>query len=251
MKSKHNHLSQTKIPLGDLHTEENTFLHNAMQWITNNPAALRRIIFSIIGLAIVVTVAFILYAAAKDEHSRRLHEALETYEQIKILPKGDARQAQMKNFGSTLKEICEQPFSTIESGAACLSGGNAFLEVNDYPQAAALFARAASSYNSEPMISIARFMQAQALEANREFDKALTLYKNLEKNFTVAKKQEMVIFHQARMLYYMGKYDEAEEKFVKLSRENEGKEFAAPSRNYISLLNAERGKQNTPIPLQK
>jgi len=89
-------------------------------------------------------------------------------------------------------------------------------------------------------------MQAQALESAKDFEKALAVYKELEKSYTSVKKGEAAIFHQGRMLYYLGRYDDAEERFAKLSRESEGKEFAAASRNYISLLNSERAQQKAP-----
>ena len=219
-----------KVPLG----------HRLGQWLTENPKSIRNGIIGALGIAVVIVLFLVLRAAAKDEHSRKLHLALEKYEQIKILPKGEARSLQMKEFGLSLKGVCEQTLSTVESAAACLSAGNAFLEARDFGTAAALFGRAASAYDSEAMVSVARFMQAQAYESNREFDKALAAYKELEPAYAIAKKSEMITFHEGRMFYYMGKFDEAEEKFVKISREGEGKDFAAPSRNYISILNAER-----------
>lgn len=248
MKTKDSSLVQVKTgssPNTQEKGEASLLMHKVFRWFSQNPTAVRHSIFTLIGIVVVVVVILFVYAAARHNHSDKLHEALEKYELIKILPRGEARQAQMKEFGLSLKDICEQTISTVESAAACLSGGNALLEAREFAAAAKLFGKAASAYSSQPMISIAQFMQAQAYESNREFDKALALYKGLEKNFTLAKKPEMSTFHQARMLYYLGRYDEAEEKFAKLSRENEGKEFAAPSRNYISLLNAERAAKST------
>jgi tetratricopeptide (TPR) repeat protein len=221
-----------KLPLG-------VQLHN---WVNENPRVIRNTIFVLVGITVSVVLVLVLRAAAKDEHSRKLHAALEKYEQIKILPKGDARAQQMKEFALSLKPVCEQTIATLESSAACFTAGSALLEGRDPVSAAAMFARAASGYDTDAMASVAAFMQAQALESAREFDKALAVYKDLEKKYAAIKKTEMALFHQGRMLYYLGRYDEAEEKFAKLSRDSEGKEFAASSRNYISLLNAERSQ---------
>jgi tetratricopeptide (TPR) repeat protein len=226
--------------------EQAPWSHRISQWLTENPKTIRNSIFVVLGVTVVIVLFLVLRAAAKDEHSRKLHQALEKYEQIKILPRGEARSLQMKEFGMSLKGVCEQTLATLESAGACFTTGNALLEGRDFALAAAFFGRAASGYDSEAMVSIARFMQAQAYEGGREFEKALAIYKGLEKEYAIAKKTEMATFHQGRMLYYLGKYDEAEEKFAKLSRESEGKEFAAPSRNYISLLNAERAL-NSPL----
>jgi len=221
-----------KIPLGI----------RLQNWVNENPRAIRNSFFIIAGITVSVVLVLVLRAAAKDEHSRKLHAALEKYEQIKILPKGEARQQQMKEFGLSLKPVCEQLIATLESAAACFTAGSALLEGGDPVTAAALFARASAAYDTDAMASIAGFMQAQALESARDFEKALLVYKDLEKKYVSIKKAEMAIFHQGRMLYYLGRYDEAEEKFAKLSRDSEGKEFAASSRNYISLLNAERSQ---------
>ncbi|MFZ5627485.1 MAG: tetratricopeptide repeat protein [Spirochaetota bacterium] len=221
-----------KIPLGV----------KLQHWVNENPRVIRNSIFVIVGITVSVVLVLVLRAAAKDEHSRKLHVALEKYEQIKILPKGDARAQQMKEFGQGLKPVCEQTIATLESAAACFTAGTALLEGRDPAAAAALFARAASGYDTDAMASVAGFMQAQALESARDFEKALAVYKDLEKKYVSIKKGEMALFHQGRMLYYLGRYDEAEEKFAKLSRDSEGKEFAASSRNYISLLNAERSQ---------
>ncbi len=228
---------EEKIPLSQL----------AQQWLTENPRTVKNVIFAILGLTVVVILVFVLHAAARDEHSRKLHGALEKYDQIKILPKGEARSLQMKEFGASLLPVCQQTINTVESAAACFTAGNALLEGREFAQAADAFSRAASAYDTDSMVSVARFMQAQALEGGREFGKALVVYKQLEAPYASVKKSEMSVFHQARMLYYLGKFDEAEEKFVKISRESEGKEFAAPSRNYISMLNAQRGSK-TPAP---
>ncbi len=217
--------------------------HRISLWLTENPKTIRNTIFAILGATVVVVLFLVLRAAAKDEHSRKLHQSLEKYEQIKILPRGEARALQMKEFGLSLKSVCEQTLATLESAGACFTAGNALLEGREFSLAASFFGRAVSGYDSEAMISVARFMQAQAYESAREFEKALAVYKDLEKEYAIAKKTEMATFHQGRMLYYLGRYDEAEEKFAKLSRESEGKEFAAPSRNYISLLNAERASK--------
>lgn len=222
-----------KLPLG----------MRVQNWINENPRAIRSTIVALLVVTATVVLFFVLRAAAKDEHSRKLHAALEKYEQIKILPKGEAREQQMKDFGLSLKPVCEQVIATLESAAACFSAGTALLEGKDFTAAAILFARAAAGYDSDAMQSIALFMQAQALESAREFEKALAAYRELEKKYAAIKKAEIAIFHQGRMLYYLGRYDEAEEKFAKLSRESEGKEFAAPSRNYISLLNDERSQK--------
>lgn len=211
-----------------------------LQWISDNPRTLRNGLYAVLGITVIIILIFVLHAAARDEHSKKLHAALEKYDQIKILPKGEARSLQMKEFGVSLKPVCEQMISTLESAAACFTAGNALLEGREYVQAADAFSRAASAYDTDAMVSVARFMQAQALESGKEFEKALAIYKQLEGPYATVKKSEMAVFHQARMLYYLGKYDEAEEKFVKISRESEGKEFAAPSRNYISMLNAQR-----------
>jgi tetratricopeptide (TPR) repeat protein len=220
--------------------EKNPLAHRLAHWLTSNPRIIRNTIVGILIATVVVVLFLVLRAAAKDEHSRKLHLALEKYEQIKILPRGEARSLQMKEFAMSLKPVCEQTLSTLESAAACFTAGNALLEARDFVLAAAFFGRAVSGYDSPAMVSVARFMQAQALESAREFEKALAVYKDLEKDYALAKKTEMAVFHQGRMLYYLGKYDEAEEKFAKLSRDNEGKEFAAQSRNYISILNSER-----------
>jgi tetratricopeptide (TPR) repeat protein len=224
-------------------SEQVPLAHRISLWLTENPKTIRNTIFAILGATVVVVLFLVLRAAAKDEHSRKLHQALEKYEQIKILPRGEARALQMKEFGMSLKSVCEQTLATLESAAACFTAGNALLEARDFKLAASFFGRAVSGYDSEAMVSVARFMQAQAYESSREFEKALAVYKDLEKEYTIAKKTEMATFHQGRMLYYLGKYDEAEEKFTKLVRDSEGKEFAAPSRNYISLLNAERANK--------
>jgi len=231
------------ISAADTLSEDIPLAHRLSLWLTANPRVIRNTVIGILAATVIVVLFLVLRAAAKDEHSRKLHQALEKYEQIKILPRGEARSLQMKEFGLSLKSVCEQTLATVESAAACLTAGNALLEGRDFALAATFFGRAASAYDSEAMVSIAHFMQAQALESNREFDKALAVYKELEKEYTIAKKTEMAVFHQGRMLYYLGKYDEAEEKFAKLSRESEGKEFAAPSRNYISILNAERSSK--------
>lgn len=225
-------MESEKIPLGI----------RLQNWVNENPRVIRNSIIILVGITVSVVLVLVLRAAAKDEHSRKLHAALEKYEQIKILPKGEARQQQMKEFGLSLKPVCEQVIATLESAAACFTAGSALLEGRDPAAAASLFARAASAYDTDAMASVAGFMQAQALESAREFDKALAVYKDLEKRYAIIKKAEMALYHQGRMLYYLGRYDEAEEKFAKLARDSEGKEFAASSRNYISLLNAERSQ---------
>lgn len=230
-----------EVPATDVASEKITLALRAHRWLLENPRTIRNIVFALVAVTAVTILIAVLRAAAKDEHSRQLHTALEKYDQIKILPKGDARSGQMKDFGLSLKSVCEQKLGTIESAAACFTAGNALMEGRDFKLAAQFFERAAAGYDAEAMISVAKFMQAQALESTREFEKALAIYKDLEKDYISIKKSEVAIFHQGRMLYYMGKYDEAEERFAKLSRESEGKEFAAPSRNYISLLNSERG----------
>lgn len=229
-----------------VNSEKMPFSVRAQQWLTENPKTIRNGIFVLLGVTAVVILLVVLRAAAKDEHSRQLHAALEKYEQIKILPKGEARSLQMKEFGLSLKATCEQGISTIESSAACFTAAGALLEGKDYGGAAKLFQRAAQGYGSDAMGSVARFMYAQALESGKEFEKALAVYKELEKEYAAVKKTELAIFHQGRMFYYMGKYDEAEERFAKLSRDADGKEFAAASRNYISLLNSERVQTQPP-----
>lgn len=201
---------------------------------------IRNALITSLGVVVAISLIFVLLAMARDEHSRQLHTALEKYEQIKLLPKGEARSAQMKEWGLSLRPICEQIITTAEKAALCFSAASALLEAGEAKSAAELFARAAKSYDTEALRVLSLFMQAQSHEAAREFEKALSLYKELEPHFLAIKKSEIAIFHQARMLYYLGRYDEAEEKFAKISRESEGKEFAAASRNYISLLNAER-----------
>ncbi|HMV34900.1 MAG TPA: hypothetical protein PKM44_08115 [Turneriella sp.] len=233
---------QTEIAPATAESEQLPLGIRLQHWVNENPRAIRNSIFVLAGITVAVVLVLVLRAAAKDEHSRRLHAALEKYEQIKILPKGDARALQMKEFGQSLKPVCEQAIATLESAAACFTAGSALLEGRDPVAAAALFARAASGYDTDAMASVAGFMQAQALESARDFEKALLVYKDLEKKYALIKKTEMALFHQGRMLYYLGRYDEAEEKFAKLSRDSEGKEFAASSRNYISLLNAERAQ---------
>lgn len=236
---------------GDTHTlpdpeEKMTIAQRAQQWLSENPRKIRNGILILVGVTAVVVLLVVLRAAAKDEHSRQLHTALEKYDQIKILPKGDARSAQMKDFGLSLKAACEQKLHTLESAAVCFTAGNALIEGREFKTAAEFFGGAAAAYDSEALISVARFMQAQALESAKDFEKALAVYKELEKSYTSVKKGEAAIFHQGRMLYYLGRYDDAEERFAKLSRESEGKEFAAASRNYISLLNSERAQQKAP-----
>jgi hypothetical protein len=97
----------------------------------------------------------VLRAAAKDEHSRQLHTALEKYDQIKILPKGEARSGQMKDFGLSLKSVCEQRLATLESAAACFTAGNALLEGRDFKLAAEFFGRAHRA--TTRLVSIAKF----------------------------------------------------------------------------------------------
>jgi tetratricopeptide (TPR) repeat protein len=231
---------ETESPETQVYEEKIPLSQHILQWISENPRTIRNSLYAVMAVTVIVILVFVLHAAARDEHSRKLHAALEKYDQIKILPKGEARALQMKEFGASLKPVCEQTISTIESAAACLTAGNALLEGREFVQAADAFSRAASAYDTEAMVSVARFLQAQALESAKEFEKALAVYKQLEGAYGAVKKSEMSTYHQARMLYYLGKFDEAEEKFVKISRESEGKEFAAPSRNYISLLNAQR-----------
>lgn len=226
-----------------LGVEEISFAQKISHFFHENPKIIRNSILGAAAVAVIVITFLVLRAGAREEHSRKLHEALEKYDQIKILPRGDARSLQLKEFGLSLKPVCEQGLKTIESSAACFTAGTALLEGREFAAAASLFERAAAGYDTEAMQSIARFMQAQALESAREFEKALAVYKTLEKEYAYVKKADLAIFHEGRMLYYLGRYDEAEERFGKLTHEGEGKDFALQSRSYISLLNAERAQQ--------
>lgn len=229
------------------HTEKILWSERIQNWISQNPHWVRNTVFGTVGLCVLVVLILVLRAAAQDSHSKALHTALEKYDELRIIPKGEVRQKQMKEFGLSLKGTCEQTFQTIESSAACLTAGNALLEGRDFEGAAEAFRRAASGYSADSMVSVAEFMQAEALESAGKFDEALKVYGSLEKKYTAIKKGEIAIFNEGRMLLYLGRYDDAEEKFSKLAPENEGKEFSALSREYLSLIQLKRKTTTTPV----
>lgn len=222
------------------YTEKRSLLSAVGYWFSANPQLVRKIVYGLLAMLALLVVWLLLHTASAESHNKKFYTLLEQFDDVKKFPKGEARSAKMKEFAQSADSLCNVVYRTADSYAGCVIMASALIEAKDYAKAAEILDKTASYYEKGGLGAFTLFYAGYAWESTGELDKALGIYTKLEKILKPSEKEDVAIYHQGRIQYYMGKYDEAEALFTKVVKEKAKSEYAEDSKQYLLLVAAAR-----------
>lgn len=209
-------------------------------WAQRNQALFRKIIYGVVGVAVLVFLFVFLDSQAQEQASVEYYKILDKYEKARILPLGDNRNKELRKVAGEAHKLCSKFWSTNASMQGCLLEGLAFLAAKENALAAKAFEKYADYFSGEPPASYALYYAGIAREATGEFTKAYSHFDKLAEAYKSIKKEDVALFHKGRILYNKQEYKLAEKMFREILDKHKASPYLKEARQYLALIRLQK-----------
>lgn len=216
-----------------------------ISWFRDNPQLVRKIVYFFLGLIVLLIIWLLLHTASSESHNKKFYTLVEKFDDVKKFPKGEARSLKMKEFAQSAESLCHVVYTTADSYAGCVLLASALIEAKEYEKAANVLKKTADYYEKGGLGAFTLFYAGYAWENAGELDKAMEIYVKLEKILKNSEKDDVALYHQGRIHYYNGKYDEADALFTKIVNEKSKSVYKESAKKYLLLVAAGRSGKVT------
>ena len=221
-----------KIPVDIVEIERNIiekWLLQARHWIKHNSELARKLTLSTLGIFVVILLTVIIHSTITEQHNRQFYDLVSDFET------GRGNEEALSGVQSKAEKLCNTFWSTSGSRSACLL--NTLLSADKNTSVAAeSLEDYTSSLGNNGLGLFFRFYTGYYYESAGNLDEALKQYKKLQEELATIEKEDMAIFHVARIHYYLGNYDKAKTLFGSLVEQYRASSFSEKARQYISLI---------------
>ena len=145
------------------------------------------------------------------------------------------RQTEAKQLVADAHDLCGSFFSSKYSYNGCLIEALTYLEQKDFSNFALALDRYAAYHGSSPFGAYFLFFAAYGYENTLQLDKAYALYDKLQNILKTIKKEDLALYHKARILYLQKKYSLAEEFFNKIVKDFPASQYRNDAARYLLL----------------
>ncbi|MCS6985363.1 MAG: tetratricopeptide repeat protein [Leptospiraceae bacterium] len=205
---------------------------------------MRYALYAFLGLALVTLAFFIMQLYRSQRHNEQFFSLFEEYKKISSLPEGETKKEEHRKLAQRAFELCDVIFPTKESRGSCLLAAAASIQAKSPQKAAFYLEKVYDNYHGRYIGPFTLFYAAYAYEEAGDFQKALELYRESEAIFKKIEKEDIALYHQGRILYYLGSLDEAEKIFQKIEESFPASPYLEDAQKYRILIAKERLKKN-------
>lgn len=225
------------------------WLLDAKHYMQANTRTVRLFTLSIAALLVIFLGLLFYYSISIESANKRTFELIQELDQLKYLPQDtQATEEGYRELAVSGEKLCDRFLKTAQTMNGCLIASIAHDKSGDRTKATENLAKYSDYHNYETIGLFTGFYTAQKHEQAGEYDKAMTVYKELQKTLEPVEQEDLAIFHQARILYEQKKYNEAVQLFEKIADNKGGPEsvndpLVKDAVNYIMLIEAARSVQ--------
>lgn len=192
--------------------------------------------WGILGLFVLILFGFLVQSYRGLIHNETFYELFLEYEQLNLLPEGEAKKKQFEKLAQKAQNLCQTFWGTKDSANSCLLAAAAYRKADFAQKAAPLLERYYESYHGRYVGPFALFYSAYAYEEAGDFSKALELYRESAPLWRKIEQEDVPLFHEGRMLYYLGKLAEADKLFEKIITTYTESLYREKAQNYRLLI---------------
>lgn len=200
-----------------------------------NPKTTRYLVLSIISAAVLLLVLIFTHTYIKRSHNENFYYLMSQINEVQKLPDGEIKNSQLVKKGDEAAELCNSFWMTESSYNGCLAAASAYIKAGRPAKAASVLENYTDEYTDEGYGPVVLFQQAHAYEAAGELEKAEKVYSELGPVLKKIKKEDLSIFHRGRVLYYLGRYDEAAALLEKVINDFENSAYSDRAAQYLTL----------------
>jgi len=197
-------------------------------------------------LILLVLLFFILlfvHGKIEKSHSNEFFSLLKQYDKTKIMPGGEKRNKLLNQVIQNSTQLCNSLWSSKYSPNGCLVAALTYLEKKDNKNYAKMLNEYVNLNNDKYLGSYILFYAAYAYEASFELEKAYKLYDKLQKMYKTIQKEDIGLYHKARVKYLQNNYKEAKKLFNLLKKEYPQSSYLKDAKNYLLLIKSQQKKK--------
>ena len=191
------------------------------------------------GIALLVFLAGLTsYYIIKDNQGNRYYELASEFDRLEKEPgvKDETWSALQKK----AQELCKGFITTPPADSACLLSAIISIKLNDKNNYLQDVKAYASAQGNSGYGAYYQFQLAQAYESKFELEKALEIYKKLQGTFKSVQKDDIGLYHQARIHYLKDDLEKAGELFNELLKSHAASSYKEDSQKYLLLIAARK-----------
>lgn len=208
-------------------------------WSTENRGIIRSLVLTIIGISFALLILLYIHSLIKEKHNARFYHLVETYDVVKLSPPDDEREKNLKELTEQTSDLCNAIWPTGASENGCLLLALTWLELNERDKFARYLQEFSDEKNNIALSSYFTFYAAYGYESAFQLEKAYALYESLFDSYKKIKKEDISIYHRARVRYLQGNYDSARELFNQLIKDYSVSAYRTESQQYLLLIESQ------------
>ncbi len=219
-----------------------------------DPTAIQRLLFKMLGmirsaidglrpykwgllvLLIAVLFSIFIYNSLGDEHSRQFFTYFEEYKLTLDLQDPEQKKQSLQKIASQSHKVCHTLIPTKYSYHSCLIEAIVYIQLEQADKSSVPLSKHADHYAGQAFGIPFMFYAGISAENNLNFEKAYEHYQQLTENLGEIGKEDISLFHKARVLYLQNKYDLSVQSFEDLLRKYPSSEYKEQTQSYIMMI---------------
>ncbi len=212
------------------------WLFRCKNWIIENTKIIRKVSLFVFGSACIGITFIFIYTGLVQKHNFLFFQYLADYEDYRKLEDGPQRKQKFEKLIQKTNEVCNTTLKTSHSYNTCLIEAVSYIELNEKSKAVKPLETYGEHHRNNSVGPLILFYAAQAYENILDLERAYEIYDKIGEKFQSIKKEDIALYHKARILYMQGKIDLAKENFERILKNYPGSIYLRNSESYLMLI---------------
>jgi len=236
-----------RIPVDVVEIERNiieNWLLALRHWIKLNSKRAKMVLLSLLALVVVALLVLFVHNAVIEKQSSQYFSAIGKYDEALKKNETEKDKALNELLADTTK-LCHATWSTEQSNSGCLLTALIHLELKHTREVAESLKTYATHSGSKALKAYTAFYAAYNYENSDNLDDAYKLYGSLQNILKGTGKEDIALFHQARIEYYRNNLKEASKLIDTILNDYKTSNYTQEAKKYKKLIELKKSQPST------
>jgi len=209
-------------------------------WFQSNQNIGRYIIIGASSLFVLMIFSIFVFSLARDNHNKKFYELLDEYEKT-AKNTTDSKNEILVGIAEKSDALCDKTFKTKYANAGCFLSALIYIELEEDEKSSKALESYSGSVGNDGLAAFTLFFSAYYNEAADDLEKSKKQYERVKRYLKPVDKEDIAIFHLARIHYYQKDYAKAESLFLIIIDNYKSSVYLDAAKKYLLLVSL---KQN-------
>lgn len=225
------------------------FLLTVKHWAMTHQHHFRLGLFSLAAVIGFIVILIIINALAAGAQNAAFYDLQTEFDKASKSPEGDDKNKKLSEVLTHSMNLCNRFWLTDAGAQGCMIAAETDLKLHQYVNAADYFLKHASHFQGKAPEAYSLFYAGYSYEAGGDLTKAYDIYDKMQDVYKSAVKEDIAIYHKARIAYLQKKFSLARDLFTKLIVKYKTSTYLSDARQYLLLMTslAQPSSDKTPV----